>query len=193
MNENETELLDRHFAGDLNAFEQIVKRYIDPLYRFALRLTRSPRDAEDVVQETFLKAWKNMSHFKREQSFKSWIFSITHNSAMDMLRKRRTTTFSEMSGVGEDNVPFDESGAMKDDELLPDEVFERAEKNNMLDEMLHKLSPEEAEILHLYFSEDMTFREVSEMLGKPLETIKSKHRRALAKLKKLLTAPKLDN
>jgi RNA polymerase sigma factor (sigma-70 family) len=112
---------------------------------------------------------------------------------MDMLRKRRTTTFSEMSGVGEDNVPFDESGAMKDDELLPDEVFERAEKNNMLDEMLHKLSPEEAEILHLYFSEDMTFREVSEMLGKPLETIKSKHRRALAKLKKLLTAPKLDN
>lgn len=163
----------------------LINRYISSLYNFAARLTNR-NDATDIVQEVFIKAWKNIHHFDPlKASFKTWIFTITKNTTTDFLRKKRSLLFSDLEKSDDENInSFAEN--IPTEELLPDLALQKLEDSKFLNKTLEKLRPDYQEVLVLHYQEEMTFEEIGKILNKPLNTIKSQHRRAILELKKML-------
>jgi RNA polymerase sigma-70 factor (ECF subfamily) len=141
---------------------------------------------KDIVQDVFVKVWKNIKKFDiNRASFKTWILTITRNTVIDYLRKKKSVTFSSLDS---DEEPFTDS--IEDDVILPDEALIKLEDKELLNNLLNKLPAHYKEVLVLYYQEDMTFNEIGQLLNKPLNTVKSYHHRALKKLKEMI-APKL--
>ena len=88
MKKSDNEIIIQYLNGDKDAFTEIVNRYLKLIYNFTYRLVGNEKVAEDISQEVFLKAWKNIKKFDLEKNFKTWIFSIAKNTAIDYLRKR---------------------------------------------------------------------------------------------------------
>jgi len=180
---SDEELIILYHAGDEHAFKILIERYTPPLYHFVRRLI-GPSSAEDILQDIFLKAWKHLGRFDVSKAhFKTWIFTIARNTATDFLRKRKSVVFSELDG-DPDNESFAER--IPDEKLLPDELLEKLDEKTRLNAVLAMLPPEYVAVLELHYQEEMTFEEIGRVLGKPMNTVKSHHRRALLKLRKIL-------
>ena len=185
MEHTDDELIAGYLAGNENYFEQLVARHLQSVYNFTLRFVGAG-DADDVTQEAFLKAWKSIRKFRRGQSFKTWIFTIARNTALDALRKKKHRPFSDFDRDDGSNAIAD---SLADTEPLADEVFGRLTDAKVLDAALAKLSPDAREVLLLRYREELTFDEIGKVMHQPLNTVKSRHRRALAALRDIL-APK---
>ncbi len=183
MERSDIELVDAHMGGDTESFEILVLRYGKSVYAFATHLVGNAAEAEDVTQETFIKAWRHLDKFDIEKNFKTWLFAIAKNSAFDTLRKKRTIPFSRFEDESGNNMLLE---TLTDPEPIPDEIFAKLEAADALHDALPKLSPDMRAVLSLYYGEELTFREIGEILGKPLDTVKSQHRRACIMLAKLL-------
>lgn len=184
--ETDEKIILLYKAGDEEAFRALVYRYTTPLYNFSARLTNK-NEASDIVQEIFIKAWKNIKNFKPEKaSFKTWIFTIAKNTITDFLRKKKSLSFSDIEkGNDEDSGSFAEN--ITDEDLLPLEALQKLEDSNFLNRTLEQLRPNYKEVLILHYQEEMTFEEIGEILDKPLNTVKSNHRRAILDLRKMLS------
>ena len=182
---SDEEVLIFHKDNKQEALKIIVSRYTSPLYNFTARLANK-NDAPDIVQEVFIKIWKNIDNFDQSKaSFKTWIFTIAKNTTTDYLRKKRSLLFSDVSTDEENINSFAEN--IESEELLPDEVIEKLEDAEVLNKTLEKLRLDYREVLILHYQEEMTFEEIGKILDKPLNTIKSQHRRALIELRRILT------
>jgi len=179
------EIILLYKSGDQEAFKILINRYASPLYNFTARLTNR-NDASDIVQEIFIKVWKNIKHFNpAKASFKTWIFTIARNATTDFLRKKKSLLFSDIGGNDDENMDsFSEN--IPDKDLLPDAALQKLQDSRLLDEILQKLPSNYREVLLLHYQEEMTFDEVGKILDKPLNTVKSQHRRAIMKLRKML-------
>ena len=179
------EIISRYTSGDQGAFKELVDRYTTPLFNFSARLTNK-NNAPDIVQEVFIKAWKNLAKFDAQKaSFKTWLFTIAKNTTTDFLRKKRSFLFSDIGKVGDEDIDsFAEN--IPDEKALPDEVIQKLHDDKDLDEKLNRLSTNYREILVLHYQEEMTFQEISKILNKPLNTVKSQHRRAIIELRKMV-------
>jgi len=191
---NDGQLVLGYLKGDDESLVVLIKRYLKPIYNFICRYVRNGAEAEDIAQEVFLRVWKNIKKFDREKKFKTWIFSIAKNAALDFIKKKKAMPFSDFSSKGGSAFGgTDEEGeniienSIADTELLPSEVLERADIARILNEALEKLSPKYRAVLFLYYNENFNFREIAEILGEPIDTVKSRQRRALIMLKKLLS------
>jgi RNA polymerase sigma-70 factor (ECF subfamily) len=184
-NETDEEIILLYNNGEQEAFKILINRYATPLYNFSARLTNKG-DASDIVQETFIKAWKNINRFNPlKASFKTWIFTIARNTTTDFLRKKKSLLFSDMGMDNDDDInSFSEN--IPDENLLPDEAIQKLEDNRFLNGTLEKLHQNYREVLVLHYQEEMTFEEIGKILDKPLNTVKSQHRRALMKLREML-------
>ncbi len=182
MNPTDSELLKRHQEGDSDAFPLIMKAYLKPIYHFAFHFTREEGSAEDIAQETFIKAWKHLDRFNAEKKFKTWIFAIAKNTAYDYLKKKRAIPFSSFEDDDGEN-PIE---AIDDEKLLPDSLFEKKEIAATLAQALEQISPPNRALLTLRYIEDFSLEEISEILGEPYNTIKSRHGRALKSLKDVI-------
>ncbi len=182
MELTDNELISQYLHGETKAFKYLIERYSSALYNFAVRLGAS-NDAADIVQDIFIKVWQNLKKFNSAKaSFKTWIYTIARNTITDYLRKKKPALFSQLDS--EDDTPsFEDS--IEDTALLPDEVLEKAEDSAFLNSLIGGLSVNYRTVLSLYYDEEMTFDEIGKVLGKPLNTVKSQHRRALLELKKL--------
>jgi RNA polymerase sigma-70 factor (ECF subfamily) len=188
MEMDDQQLIADYISGDDAAFSILVKRHMQSIYNFSMRIAGNPQNAEDITQETFLKVWRNIKKYRPEQSFRSWIFTIAHNTAIDFLRKKKQLVFSDFENEEGNNMLED---TLQDPALLPDELAARAQDQQLLAGLVAQLSPIYQEVLLLYYNEQLTFDEIGRILGKPLDTVKSQHRRALLALRKLLeSAPK---
>ena len=185
FNETDEEIIDLYNNGNEDIFKELINRYTQPLYNFIVR-TANKNDAPDIIQETFIKVWKKIKHFDvKKASFKTWIFTIAKNTTTDFLRKRKFLLFRDLNkNNGENDNSFEEN--ILDENILPDEALQKLQDKEFLNDVLKKLSLEENEVLTLYYQEEMTFDEIGKILGKSLNTVKSQHRRALIKLKKIL-------
>ncbi len=184
MKSDET-IIEEYRDGDPEAFTELVRRYLSPMYRFARRSLPSDDEAEDVVQEIFLKAWKNLPQFKIEKKFRFWIYAIAKNALIDHLRKKKDVPFSQMETGREDL--FSEN--LPGEEPLPDELFEKAELGALLSEALSKLPENYRTTLTLHYSEGLTFEEIAEIFDRPMNTVKSWHRRGTHSLRRFLSGP----
>lgn len=182
------ELVFHYTEGNNSAFVELVNRYLKPSYNFSYRLCGNEKDAEEIVQESFVKIWKNINKFRQGEKFKTWLYTIIRNTTIDWMRKKKSILFSEFENDEGDNFIED---TLADSEKIADEVFEIAEKKIMTEKLLAELSIQYREVILLRYHEGLDFEEIANMLKKSINTVKSQHRRALIILrKKLLNAPK---
>ncbi len=179
MEKTNEALVAEYLGGNEDAFALILKRHLRSVYSFAARSV--PDEADDIAQDTFLKVWKNLRAFDPQKAqFKTWLMRIARNTVTDYLRKKKSLVFSDFENG--DASPFD----MPDPEPLPDELIARASDARSVREVLEKLPPAYREVLLLRYMSRLTFQEISETLGEPSNTIRSRHHRGLLQLRKLL-------
>lgn len=167
-----------------DAFDRLLDRYLNNVYNFVFRIVGEKEAAEDIVQETFFKVWKRNGAFESEIQEKSFLFTVARNTSFDWLKRKKNIPFSRLSHTDEEGntVEFDSAS----DEPLPDELFARSEMVEYLDRALRKLSEADRALLLLVYREDFSLREAADILGESYNTIKSRHQRALRKLKRVL-------
>ena len=182
VDKTDEELVRAYREGEEEPLSILIARYLRAIYHFTYRYTRDVADAEDVTQEVFVKVWKNLRSYDDQIPFRNWIFSIAKNAAIDWMRRKRPLSFSEL----ERETGADVGELFADAAPLPDEILARKKSGAMLREAVEKLPVTTQPVLRLRYDEDLTFREIADRLEKPLNTIKSQHRRALGFLKKLL-------
>ncbi len=161
-------------------FNLLVREYLKPIYGFAYKYAKNREDAEDIAQEVFVKVWKNFKKIDRTKNPKPWIFAIAKNAAIDFLRKKKTMPFNDESAILE---------MLADPAPLARTLLETTELTETLASAIGNLPAKYQQVVSLRFNENYTFREIAESLEEPLNTVKSKYRRALLALKKILNAP----
>lgn len=182
MEPDDKKLIEDYLEGDREALAELIQHNLKLVYRFVFRMVGDPQDAEEITQDTFVKLWRNIKKFNPEQNFRTWLLSIAHNTAIDLLRKRKSFVFSDFDT--EEGLGIEETIA--DSAPLPVEILIQAEEKKLLDGALAQLSVVHREVLALHYVEQLTFNEIRVILNKPLNTVKSHHRRALAALRKIL-------
>jgi RNA polymerase sigma-70 factor, ECF subfamily len=169
-------LLARVVAGDRDAFESLVTRHQGAVFRFARTITRTREDAEDVLQETFLAAYKSAVGFRGEASVRTWLLIIARNAAFRI--GRRTTATSQI----EDSELWDlglRAGWGQDD---PESLAVKAQRRDLLQSALDSLEASSREIIVLRDLEGMSGEETARVLGVSVEGMKSRLHRARLKL-----------
>ncbi len=187
MERSDEELITEYLKGNQGAFKALLDRYTPLLYNFSVRFV-GISVAADIVQEVFIKVWRNLKHFDISKAhFKTWVFTITRNTITDYLRKKKSIVFSDMETPDGDSL----IDTVPDKADLPDAVLEKLQDVQYLNTLLQGLPAHYQEVLVLYYQEEMTFAEIGKALSKPLNTVKSHHRRALEQLRKMVVnAPK---
>jgi len=190
MDHSDSQLIANYNKGDDASFNLLVERYLKPVYSFVYRYVNDTHNAEDITQEVFLKVWRNLGKFDQKKNFKTWIFTIAKNTAIDLLKKKKEVPFSAFSTrVGSAFRGENDEGentfveTLADSAPLPDIIFERAAMARMLSKAIQKLAVPYQVVLSLRYNNDLSFREVATVLNEPLHTVKSRHRRALSMLK----------
>lgn len=168
------------------ATKLLVERYLPLVYSVSRRYLRHSEDAEDATQETFVKIWRNLKKINPDKPLKPWIGEITKNTCLDIIKKRRDTPFSAFETADGFN-PLTENAVSSGP--LPSDLAELSMTKKLLARAIQKAPPRFAQILSLYYNDELNFREIGEKLNESINTIKSRHRRALLFLRKLLQEP----
>ena len=180
----DTQLIEKYLKGDEQSLEILIQRYFKLVYSFVIRSLGNKEEAEDLTQEIFLKVWNNLKKFNPEKSFKTWIFTIAKNTLIDYFRKKKIYTVSSV--VNDEGEEVDILDTIANQDLSALENIEQQEIKSELEKNLLKLSADDRMLLLFYYEQRMNFREIAEMLEEPVDTVKSRHRRALIKLRKFL-------
>ena len=170
-------------AGDQDAFRALVERYSRKVFRLGYRMTSSEQDAEDVVQETFLRAYRNLHQFESRANFGTWIFRIAVNAALDLMRKRQR---HEESHDPVDPEGSQESPALAATDPGPDRLVFSAEVKQKVERALAGLSPMERTAFVLRHFEGMSIEEIGSALGLRQSATKNTVFRAVQKLRREL-------
>lgn len=177
------QLIQKYIDGDETALRVLFERYLKPVYNFVYHYIDNQGDVEDITQDVFVSAWKNLKKFDQTKKFKTWIFVIAKNTSLNWLKKKRPALFSEFENDMGENILID---SFRDPAPLPDELFSQKQSAEKLAFTAEKLSFDYQTILSLRYNDQFTFQEIADFLGESLNTIKSRHRRALIKLRNLL-------
>ncbi len=168
--------------GDMRAFERLLSEYEKPLYSYLLRFLRNPADAEDALQEVWLKVVRRAETYNERGRFSSWLYRIARNHSMDVLRRRKPDMSLDdgfKGGEMLDRVDFQQEA-----EKNPFESLEEKELLDYLDEAAETLSPALREVFFLRTSGGLSFREISEVLECPLGTVLGRMHQAVNRIKK---------
>ncbi|MBL7556781.1 MAG: sigma-70 family RNA polymerase sigma factor [Bdellovibrionaceae bacterium] len=166
----DNELVQEIKTGNRKAFSEIVKRHQKSLLRMSLRFVKDLDMAEDVVQESFIKAFEKLNAFEGRASFKSWLFQIAVNTAKNKLRERRRAT------TDIDSVQL-AVGAVAESSLVHSALSQE------IQEEIDKLPTKQRTALILRVYEDLSFKEIADIMECPYDTAKANYRHALMKLK----------
>jgi len=183
---DETEVLALARKGDVGAFSQLMKRYETKIFRLAQHITQNREDAEDVLQETFLKAYEHLDQFQGNSKFYTWVVRIAVNQALMKLRKRRSdrsVSLDEGIDTGEDTV-IREIAAWDEN---PEQRYSREELGAILDEAVESLSPPYRTVFVLRDIEELSTEETAEALELSIPAVKSRLLRARLQLREKLT------
>lgn len=183
---DEAPLVDRARSGDTAAFTELVNRYERKIFRLAKHITQNDEDAEDVLQETFLKAYSHLDSFQGQSKFYTWIVRIGVNEALMKLRKRkssRTVSLDEPTDTGEDTMVREI--AVWDEN--PEQKYSREELREILDKAVESLKPAFRTVFVLRDIEELSTEETASALDISIPAVKSRLLRARLQLREKLT------
>ncbi len=164
--------------GDRNAFGVLMDRYQGKLHRYGKKFFSTQEDVEDVVQDVFVSVYKNIQSFNLSQRFSPWIYRIAHNAFIDNLKKRTRSPFITMD--------FDTLLSHHvSDESVKNE-HEQKETKAMIDRGLDRLSSKYREVLILYYLEELSYKEIADVLRIPMGTVGARVKRAKEDLREYL-------
>lgn len=183
---DESILVERARAGDDSAFTELLSRYERKILRVGKNITQNDEDAEDVLQETFLKAYSHLDNFKGDAKFYTWIVRIAVNESLMKLRKRKsdkTVSLDQELDTGEDFVPR-EIAVWEDN---PEQSYSRDEMKDILDKAVEALPPIFRSVFVLRDIEELSTEETADALGISIPAVKSRLLRARLQLRERLT------
>lgn len=183
---DEGNLVAQAQAGNAQAFTELVKRYERKIYRIAKNITQNDEDAEDVLQDAFLKAYEHLSGFQGQSRFYTWIVRIAVNEALMKLRKRKGDRFvslDEPIDTGEEEVKREVAVW----EGNPEEQYSKEELQRILNEAVETLKPDFRTVFTLRDIEELSTEETAEALGISIPAVKSRLLRARLALREKLT------
>lgn len=171
-------------AGDAGAFEELVNRYEGKIFRLTRNITGNHEDAEDAMQDAFLKAYAHLQDFHGDSRFYTWLVRIAANEALMRLRKRRPNQFSLDEPVEGDTDLFPRE--LEDWGPTPEQKYAQTEMQNIVGEMIDGLGPEYRVVFLLRDFEELSTQETADALGISMSSVKSRLLRARLKLREKL-------
>ncbi len=183
MNTSESDeaLAARYLRGDAEAFRKLADRYVTPIYNLARRFTRDPMEAENITQETLLRALDALPRVSLNQPLRPWFFKIAVNLCRQWAERKRPQLFSDFNTLDEPGV-----------ETIPDqtptalEQLEDAELQERVRRKVQDLSPPDQLVIVLRYVEELSYEQIAEALNLPLNTVRTRLRRAKLKLRAAL-------
>jgi RNA polymerase sigma-70 factor (ECF subfamily) len=173
--------------GDLDAFNRLVLAYQDRVYNQAYRVLGNHQSADDATQDAFISAYRKLSSF-RGGSFRAWLLRIVTNACYDELRRQKRRPTTALEPVDENDEEIESPYWIADPGELPEEQAVRSELGNAIQECLNQLSNEFRMVVVLVDVQGLDYQEASEVIGKPLGTIKSRLARARYQMRDCLQA-----
>ncbi|HUI56941.1 MAG TPA: sigma-70 family RNA polymerase sigma factor [Bryobacteraceae bacterium] len=183
---DEATLVAQAREGDTAAFGELVRRYEGKIFRLAQHVTQSREDAEDVLQETFMKAYEHLDQFQGNSKFYTWIVRIAVNQALMKLRRRKTdksVSLDDTIDTGEDTI-VREIAAWDED---PEQRYSREELGGILDSAVQSLEPLYRSVFVLRDIDELSTEETADALGLSVPAVKSRLLRARLQLREKLT------
>lgn len=171
----DAELAVQAAGGSADAFHELVRRFERPVLSLIVRMVGDPTIAEDLAQETFVKAFRYLDRYDPKRKLASWLFKIAHNTTLDHLRRKHPETVPLEAGDGTEDT-WEVLAAPETTE--PDRLVESGEAMAALEEALRALAPRYREILLLRFREGLAYQEIADVIGVPMGTMKIQLHRA---------------
>lgn len=163
--------------NDEKAFAQLMQRYKRPVYHMILKMVRNVDDAEDLMIESFAKAFKSLHRFKKDFTFSTWLFRIATNNTIDHIRKKKLNTLSIDNRFTDDNGDGI-SIEVEDDNLNPQEEAIKEQKAELIQLFVDKLPPKYQKLVRLRYFQELSYEEIAVELEAPLGTVKAQLHRA---------------
>ena len=172
----DNEIISRVLRGEQNAYAELVNRYQAYVFTLVLRMIKSREDAEEVAQDVFIKAYRSLADFRGESKFSTWLYTIANTTSITFLRKKKLDVHSL------DNEKVFEVADSKDSGLRAN-LVEQKSRVNMVNEAIAMLSPDDAEIITLFYKAEQNLEEISRILRLETNTVKVRLHRARTRLK----------
>lgn len=182
----DSDLIRDYLAGDEAAFAELFERYKAPLFSYLLRMTGDRDKAEDLFQETFIKAVKALGRFGGEKKFSAWLFTIARNSLMDSFRRGKLRAAASLDDTGPDGEGPALGGALASAEPGPEAAALSAAGVEEFRRAFDSLPEEQKEVFLMRHYSGLSFREIAEAVGTPIGTVLARMSRAAAKLREKL-------
>ena len=172
----DTDIIQQVLQGNQNAYATLVNRYQGYVFTIVLRYVKAREDAEEVAQDVFVKAYRSLADFKGASKFSTWLYTITTTSCITFLRKKKLEVHSldnERVFAVADNV----------DSGMSANQIEQKSKVTMVNEAIKLLSPDDAQIITLFYKGEQSLEEIAQVLGKEVNAVKVQLHRARTRLK----------
>lgn len=178
----DVEIMSDVAAGDTDAYGKIVNRYRGRLYSFVFRFVSDRETAEDIVQETFLRAFRKRKEYRAIANFSTWLFTIAGNLAKSELRRRKRWRLLSLHKDDESETGFE----LPDESFLPDRMTETSLADVQIQEAIQSLPANYRQVILLRDVEGMSYQEIAEIIKSPVGTVKSRVNRARLRLQQKL-------
>ena len=169
-------LVERAKGGDTAAFEQLVRQYERQIFRVAQHITQNREDAEEIAQDCFVKAYRSLSDFRGDAKFSTWLYTIVTTTCLTFLRKKKLETHSL------DNEKVFEAADSLDSGFRANQV-EQKSKVTMVNKAITLLSPDDAQIITLFYKGEQSLEEIGQIMGLEPNTVKVRLHRARQRLR----------
>lgn len=192
MEQKEKRLIKKIKKGDHQAFAEMVDKYKNSVYVICLRMVGNRQEAEDLSQETFLRAYRYIGQFDMERKFSTWLFRIATNLSIDYLRRRKLGVSLDAEIPGTEGLSL-EAMLPDEDVPLPDEQTVRNEQERMVQQEIEHLPEKYRTAVVLKYIEDLSLKEISDIMEIPVATVKTRIHRGREILRKYLIASRGEN
>ncbi len=180
--EADSQLIARYLAKkDELALETLVRRHLSGVYSFVRRYNADEDTVSDIVQESFVKAWKNLKRFDSKKNFRSWLLAIAKNTALDHLKRKAALPLSAFEDDGFDTAELAVDAAPS---VLEQLIGRQSEQELAL--AIAQLPAPHRSVVAMHVTDGLRFREIAQALGQPLNTVKSHYRRGIVALRRLV-------
>ncbi len=181
---SDEDLMAQFQAGTVEAFDILVSRYKDPLTNYIYRFLGDMKECEDLLQETFLRVYRNRHSYRRIAKYSTWLYTIAGNLARSEYRKRKRRRLYSLQSVNRDDEEYEVE--IPDEQFSPDKHTESTLQDRHIQEALKQIPEEFREVVVLRDVQNLAYEEIAEITGLPMGTVKSRINRGRTKLQSLL-------